>query len=144
MKPNGKTFVVRMVLFAVCAVCLLSDLAKAETVRGTFKLPAKAYWGRMLLQPGEYQFTVDTESAAPIITVRSEATGSSYMILSSGLSDAGAGVGSSLELAESEAGMYVRTIYLKDPGVALAFSMPKVGMGKLASSAPAVTPSGTH
>ena len=144
MKPNGKTFVVRMVLFAVCAVCLLSDLAKAETVRGTFKLPVEAYWGRALLQPGDYEFTVDTESAARIITVRSKATGSSYMMLSSALSDMSGGAGSSLELAQTEAGMYVRTIYLKDPGVALAFSTPKVAMRKLAASAPATTPSGTH
>src|SRR5690348_4966280 len=107
MKPNGKTFVVRAVLFTFCAVCLLSDLSKAETVRGNFKLPVEAYWGRVLLQPGEYEFTVDTESAARVVTVRSMATGSSYMILSSGLSDGKAGAGSSLDIASAETGMYV-------------------------------------
>jgi hypothetical protein len=34
--------------------------AKADDVyNGTFNLPEPAYWGNTLLQPGEYQFTVD-------------------------------------------------------------------------------------
>ena len=62
MKPNGKMFAVRVVLFVVCAVGLFSTVAEAGTVRGTFYLPVAAHWGTMVLSPGEYEFVVDTGS----------------------------------------------------------------------------------
>lgn len=134
MKPNGKTFAVRAVLFAVCAVGLLSSVAGAETVRGTFKLPVEARWGRMVLGPGEYEFVVDTESLTRMITVRSKDSGWSGMVLSEGLSEVSSARGASLTLAKSEEGMYVQTLYLNDAGVALNFAVPKSRMTKLAKS----------
>ena len=145
MKPNGKMFAVRMLLFAVCAVFLLSDLSKAETVRGTFKLPVAARWGNVVLEPGEYEFVVDTASATRIVTVTSKTTGWSVMILSSGIADARMSGASSLTLANSDRAKYVKTLYLNDAGTALEFSVPKA-MAKLAKAAsPTVTsPSGAH
>jgi hypothetical protein len=145
MKPNGKKFVVRVALFAVCAVCLLSGLANAETVRGTFKLPTKACWGQMVLEPGEYEFAVDTDSLDRVITVRSKDTGRGGMVISEGFSDARS-AGSSLNLAKSEDGLYVRSIYLGDLGLALNFAVPKAALAKLVKSTPATigSASGTH
>lgn len=133
MKPNGNVFAVRMVLFAVCAVCLLSDLSKAETVRGTFKLPVAAHWGKMVLVPGEYEFVVDTSSATRIVTVTSKSTGCSGMILASAVDEGRISWGSEMTTATSESGTYVKTLYLKDAGVALEFSAPK-SMTKLAKA----------
>jgi hypothetical protein len=146
MKPNGKTFVVRAVLFVVCAVCLLSSLAGAETVHGTFKLPVEARWGTMVLAPGEYEFVVDTGSLTRMITVRSKDWGWSGMVMSECLSDASSARGESLTLAKSEEGMYVQTLYLNDAGVALNFAVPKSRMTKLAkSTTPTIaSASGTH
>ena len=144
MKPNGKMFAVRAVLFAVCAVGLLSAFAGAETVRGTFKLPVEAHWGKMVLAPGEYEFVVDTESSTRMVTVRLKDSGWSGMALSEGLSDTSSAEGASLVLAKSEEGMYVRTLYLNDMGVALNFAVPKMRMTKLAKSTTVASASGTH
>jgi hypothetical protein len=140
MNPNGKMFVVRAVLFAVCAVFLLSNLSNAATMRGTFKLPAPAHWGKMVLAPGDYEFIVDTDSASRMITIRSKDTGWSGMVMAVGLSDAGAASGSTLTLAKYEEGEYVQALYLKDAGVALNFQMPKLTMSKFAKS---TSPTGT-
>jgi hypothetical protein len=146
MKPNGKTFVVRAVLFVVCAVGLFSSLAGAQTVHGTFKLPVEAHWGMMVLAPGEYEFVVDTGSFTRMITVRSKDSGWSGMVLSESASDASSATGASLMLAKSEDGMYVRTLYLNDAGVALNFGAPKTRMTKLGKSATPTmaSASGTH
>lgn len=125
MKPNGKTFVVRMMLFTMCAVCLLSDLSKAETVRGTFQLPVAARWGKMELQPGEYEFVVDTTSPTRIVTVISKSTGWSGMILASAVDEGRMSSESKLKMAGSDGVTYVKTLYLKDAGVALEFPVPK-------------------
>ena len=134
MKPNGKMFVARVVLFVVCAVGLFSGLAGAETVRGTFKLPVTAHWGKILLAPGEYEFVVDTASATRVVTITSKDTGWSGMVLASAVDDARTSSGSVMTLAKSEDTTYVKMVYLKDAGVALEFSMPKA-MAKLAKAA---------
>lgn len=140
MKPNGKMFAVRVVLFAVCAVGLFSALAGAETVRGTFKLPVAARWGRMVLSPGEYEFVVDTGGVTRVVTVRSKDTGVSGMILATTIDGAYSLSGSAMKLAVSDESRYVKTLYLYDAGVALEFTVPKTKMTKLAkSSSPAMS-----
>jgi hypothetical protein len=142
MKPNGKTFAVRMVLFAVCAVCLLSDLSKAETVRGTFKLPVAAHWGTMVLEPGEYQFSIDTASATRMLVVHSTTSSFTGMVLNSTIADMGTAKGSTLALSKVEDATYVEALYLPDAGIALKFGVPT----KLArpSKPTTMAASGTH
>ena len=140
MKTNGKMFAVRVVLFSVCAVGMFSGRAGAETVRGTFQLPVAAHWGKMTLAPGEYEFVVDTTSATRVVTITSKQTGRSSMILASAIDEARTSSGSEMKLAKSEDTMYVKTLYLKDAGVALEFSGPKP-MTKLAKAASPATAS---
>ena len=141
MKPNGKMLVLRAVLFAVCAVGMFSRVSKAETVHGTFKLPVEAHWGKMVLAPGEYEFTVDMESAARVITIRSKNSGWSGMVLSESLSDISSAAGESLMLAKSEQGMYVQKLSLNEEGIAMNFAAPKTKMSKLAKSTSPATAS---
>jgi hypothetical protein len=145
MKPNGKMFPVRVLLFTVCAVCLLSDLSRAQTVRGTFKLSVTAHWGNAVLAPGEYEFVVDTASVTRVVTVTSKSTGWSGMILASCVDNARMAGASRMTLANSDGAKYVKTLYLNDAGAALGFSVPKA-MAKLAKApSPTVTsPSGAN
>ena len=127
MKPNGKYFVVRAVLFVVCTVSLLSALGSAETAHGKFKLPTETRWGKLLLAPGDYRFTINTGTAGMIVTVRSEGSGSSGMIMPESTSDPASGEGSSLLLGQGESGPYVRSLKLGDLGITLNFVAPKPG-----------------
>lgn len=122
MKPNGRKLVV---LFAVCAVLLLSKPGAATTIRGTFKLPVTARWGGMVLAPGEYVFTLDTESAGHIVTVRAKYSGAGGIILSRGLDVVPTRSESSIRLGHSEGITYVRALYLGDLGIALQFGAPR-------------------
>lgn len=145
MKPNGTYFVVRRVLFLLCAVGLLAGFGSAETMRGRFKLPVEAHWGMMVLAPGEYEFTTDTGTR--IVTVRSGDTGWSGMILSVSASDMHGQSGSGIALAPSENGVYVQALYLGDLGVSLNFEMPKSGKLTRLVKSPTSTiasASGTH
>jgi hypothetical protein len=136
MKPNGKKFVVRVLLFAVCALGVSSGLAGAETLRGTFKLTAPAYWGAMVLPAGQYEFVVDTGSIHRLVTVRSQETGWSGMILAVAMDKATDSSGSEIKLAKSDERMYVKRLCLKDAGVALEFTVPKPSRTKVAKSLP--------
>ena len=127
MKPNGKYFVVCVVLVALCAVSLLSIAGQAQTTHGRFKLPVEAHWGKMVLAPGEYEFTVSDALAGRILTVRSKETGWSAMIMSSDASELGSDKETKLLLTKSETGTYVRALCLGDSGVKLNYGTPKPG-----------------
>ena len=127
MKPNGKHFVMRAVLFVLCTVSLLSAMGSAETAHGKFKLPTETRWGQLLLAPGEYEFTISDDAAAMIVTVRSKDSGRSGMILAEGISDPLSAVGASLMLAQSGEGAYVRSLVLGEFGMMLNFRAPKGG-----------------
>jgi hypothetical protein len=147
MKPNGKKFALRAVLFVVCAVATFSILGNAETVHGSFKLPVEAHWGTMLLAPGDYEFSVDTRSGGNIVTVRSVDSRWTGMAMSGSSSGGGANPGSGLTLSKSEGMTYVKALYLGDLGVELNFGTPKVSKAsKLAKSQTATmaSASGTH
>jgi hypothetical protein len=127
MKPNGKYFVVRAVLFALCTVSMLSAMGSATTAHGKFKLPTETRWGKLLLAPGEYEFTISTHAAGTMVTVRSEDSGRSGMIMPVSVSDPASAEGSSLQLGQSEDGAYVRSLALSELGMTLNFGAPKAG-----------------
>jgi hypothetical protein len=148
MKPNGKHFIVRAVAFAFFAATLFSGLGKAETVNGKFKLPTETRWGGIVLAPGDYEFTFDSQAAGRVLVVQSRQSKMTSMVMPRALSDVSSKNGSGLELAESEAGTYVKRLYLGDLGIALNFGAPRPGKGvSLTKSKPATTvasASGTH
>jgi hypothetical protein len=127
MKPNGKYFAVRAVFLTLCAASLLSTLGSAETVRGNFKLTTETHWGKLLLAPGAYDFTITTDVSRTIVTVHSRDSGWSGMAMAEGSSDAKPDEGMKLLLVKSEAGTYVRALCLGDSGITLTYAMPKSG-----------------
>lgn len=127
MKPNGKDFVVRAVLFVLCTVSLLSAMGYAETVHGKFKLPTETRWGQLLLAPGEYEFSISNDAAGAIVTVSSKDSGWTRMVMSEGVSDPDSARGSRLLLGQSAKGAYVRSLALGDLGMTLNFGAPKAG-----------------
>jgi hypothetical protein len=147
MKPNGKYFVVvRAVVFVLCTAGVFSAMANAETAHGKFKLQAETRWGELLLEPGEYEFTISDTDSVALVTVRSEDSGRSGIIMAESISDP-ASTGSSLTLAPSDNGAYVRTLGLGDVGLALDFGEPKAGkVTRLGGSKPTemASASGSH
>jgi hypothetical protein len=127
MKPNGKYFIVRAVLFVLCTVTLFSAMGNAETAHGKFKLPTETRWGKLLLAPGVYEFTIGTAAGGAIVTVRSEDSGRSGMVMPQSVSGPSSGEGSSLQLGQAEDGAYVRSLALGDLGMTLNFGAPKPG-----------------
>ena len=124
----------------MCAVSLLSILGSAETLRGNFTLTAETHWGKLLLAPGAYEFTINSDTYGKMVTVRSKESGWSGMIMSSSAGElpySQTRGQSSLLLTKSEDGVYVSALCLADSGVMLNYGMPKAGkMMRLAKTQP--------
>ena len=140
MKPNGKLFAVRVAFFALCAVAAFSAQGNAETVHGRFNLNSETRWGQLLLAPGKYEFTIDDQtSTGAMITVRSDDSLWSGVVLAESVTESERGDATRLVLAKSDTGYYVRSLYLADSGVVLTYGMPKAGKFiRLAKQEPSV------
>ena len=147
MKPNGKYFALRAVLFVLCAAGVFSARANAETARGKFKLLTEARWGKLLLAPGKYEFTITTGAAGTMVIVRSDDSGWSGIIMPEAISDPASTEGSSLQLGQSGSGPYIQSLALGDLGMRLTFARPKTGkVTRLAlpQTAEVASASGSH
>jgi hypothetical protein len=145
MKPNGKQFVVRSVLFVLSSILLAIAASNAETAHGTFNLQTETRWGSMLLKPGDYEFTMDLQRTGNVITVRSADSRSIGMILPAALSTAHRTKSSGMNLGYSGGMPYVRSLYLSDIDLQLEFAAPRTAkLTKLARQTDLGTASGTH
>ena len=127
MKPNGKCFAVRVAILALCAAGLLTTLANAESVHGTFKLTDEAHWGKLLLTPGEYEFSMSKGTSGYMVTIRSKETGWGGMVMAEAISDARATDGTKLVLAKSQGDLYVQQFSLAEAGITLNYTSAKPG-----------------
>jgi len=141
MKPNGKYFAVRFVFFVLCVVALFSSVGNAEMMRGRFKVTTETHWGELLLSPGEYEFSIsDDNPSGTVVTVRSEESEWSGIVLAEAVSDAKSTDGTKLVLARSESGLYVQALCLGETGTSYIYSAPKAGkLTRLTKVRPATT-----
>jgi hypothetical protein len=143
MKPNGKYFAVRIAVRAAVltlfALGALTTLASAESVHGNFKLATETHWGRLLLTPGEYEFTMSKDTSGYMVTVRSRETGWSGMVLAEAISDTTSSDDTRLVLEKSEDGFYVRQLCLGDSGITLDYALSKSGKLTRLAKAPATS-----
>jgi hypothetical protein len=123
MKTNRKS--VRVVVCTLCVVMAFSIAGHGQSTRGTFKLPIETHWAKLVLVPGQYEFTVPNALAGRIIAVRSIETSWSGMIMASDASPMRRSSETKLFVTRSEAGTYVRSLYLGDAGVMLNYPRPK-------------------
>jgi hypothetical protein len=75
-----KRFALSLALVAVLGLTAVA--ASAETVtKGTFTLPAQAYWNDTLLQPGEYTISLDRSvSGVEVVYLRGEGLVATFVV----------------------------------------------------------------
>jgi hypothetical protein len=140
MKPNGKYFAIRAVFLTLCALSLLSTLGSAETLRGNFTLTAETHWGKLLLAPGTYEFTINSDTYGKMVTVRSKESGWSGMAMAESTSDAGSKQGMKLVTERLGGEVYVKALCLGDDGMTLNYATPKAAkLTRLTRAQPTTT-----
>ena len=139
MKPNGMHFAARAVVLTLFTVSLLSTLATAESMRGNFKLKAETHWGQLLLAPGAYSFTVDSDTSGTLVTIHSRGNYWSGMAMAESISDTGLNQRMKLVLESSSDGVYVRALCLGESGITLNYAIPKTSKFARLTKAPATS-----
>ena len=64
MNSNRSLRLVKFLVLVLLTACFGASLANAQVAGGKFTLPFEARWGRSILPPGNYSFTLDTTAGS--------------------------------------------------------------------------------
>ena len=100
--------------------------ANAQTLKGTFELPAAAYWGDTLLQPGQYTIWMSTEVRdlvhTPVIHLSGEGVNVNYLAVARPAVESGRNY---LDIANIDGTYYIRAFDAGTIGESFAFGPTK-------------------
>jgi len=123
--------------FAYAAVLALSfftlqpSLASAEDGRGTFTLSHEVHWQKVVLQPGEYTFSLVTMGPSEFLTIRALDGGrTSAMLMSTDVERSQPDDVSQLVLVERGGQSFVSALELPEYEMTLHFAIPSESPSK--------------
>lgn len=143
MKSIRRFSLSKVLLLAIAAMSASAIPAHAQNTAGTFSLAHKVLWAGAVLPPGDYAFSLDTQSSPARISVRHVDGPIVGILLPQAISDDDFVGASSLVLHQEGGESVVSTLHLKNVGLALEFASPKAtpaetaGLGPIADSQPA-------
>lgn len=121
---------IRKFLFAaVLAASALNfnpSLASAqEAMHGRFTLPHEVRWTDFRLPAGDYEFSLFSNSLAPVVHLRRlGGVSQRFMILAPATEDSNTSDSTRLELVSTPAGSFVKAMHLPEIGLTLDFNVP--------------------
>ena len=116
------------IAFALIALALgfTTVNAQAQTLQGTFELPAAAYWGDTLLQPGQYTISMNAEVRdlvhTPSIHLSGEGVNVTYLAVGRPAVESGRDF---LDIAAIDGVYYIRAFDAGTIGESFAFGPTK-------------------
>ena len=118
---------VKTILSLVAVLCFATGIA---TAGGTahdyeFTLPCRAYWNSILLQAGNYRFTLDRTGIETRLLLSSEGRYVAILLASHGHSDVGSSGSGTLTLTQGDAAYYVSALSVPDQDLTLYYFAPK-------------------
>ncbi len=64
MKSVHSFSVVRALIVAISTLSMFSTLAYAQDAVGKFTLPYEVHWGKAILDPGDYKYSIESSGPA--------------------------------------------------------------------------------
>jgi hypothetical protein len=109
------------------ALGLTTVRANAQSVlKGTFELPAAAYWGNTLLQPGQYTIWMSTEvrdiAHVPVIHLSGEGINATFLAIAKPAQESGRNY---LDVANIDGTYVIRAFDAGSIGESFAFGVTK-------------------
>lgn len=135
MTSRPMTVIRRSAYAAVLAATTLNyapSLASAqEPARGHFTLTHEVRWENARVPAGEYEFSYNVESTAPVLSLtRISGTRARFNLLVPTTEESKPGQISQLVLESTPAGSYVRAMQLPEFGMSLQFVVPARARGR--------------
>lgn len=125
MKGPHRYSHVALLLLSLLSSTAVPIATQADNLLGRFTLTSEARWGSTVLPPGEYTYSISSNSVLPIVIVRSARGGLGAFVAAMSITDARQGEPDKLLLEKTDTGMAVTSLYVKDMGVTLHYRIAK-------------------
>lgn len=127
MKSTRSLSLVKGLLLLLLTAGLSPNGARAQAaVEGKFTLPFEARWGRAILPPGDYAFSIQSTSLPAIVTVRRGSRGApTAMIAAQGYDQATPAKRNELVFARRGRQLIVESLHLEDLGFIFRYPIPQ-------------------
>lgn len=137
MKSIRSSTVVKFLALALLAgifsIGNLEAQQAAPATTGEFTLPFEVHWGKAILPPGDYSFTVANAGTATLITIRGKKQ--SAFVMTASTADCNSCGSSALLILRTGKERSVQALRLAKLGVVLYYS-PRRGVEELIAQAP--------
>ncbi len=128
MKPTRKSMLfVSSLLLTLAVLSSMPTLAHAADAQGKLTLPMQASWNGVMLPAGTYEYSVQYNGSATLVTLRSEETLESTLLMASTISDEVPITMPSLVLTREGSSAFVTAFNLGDTTLTFVAKMPKAG-----------------
>jgi hypothetical protein len=135
MKMIRRFALVQILLLSLLCSTVVPMTAHADEVRGAFTLTTETHWGKAVLPPGYYTFSLATGSAFPTILIRSASGEIAAFIAASSETSTRETAPNAITI-EMRGGVNVITeLHFNDAGVVLRYAVP-AGSVKSAAKTP--------
>jgi hypothetical protein len=125
MKGPHRYSHVALLLLSLLSSTVVPIATQADNILGRFTLTSEARWDHTVLPPGEYTYSVSSNSVLPIVIVRSARGDLGAFVAPMSITDARQGEPDKLLLEKTDTGMAVTSLYVKDMGVTLHYRIAK-------------------
>ncbi len=123
-----------LVVLALGVLAAFPSVGHAQSVAGKFTLAHEAHWGRAVLPAGEYEIHVESTNYPAHLMVQKANGEPAALLVPASISAVNRSGKSQLDLVETDAGTFVSSMYLDDPGVEFYFVTPKAKDTQMASA----------
>jgi len=126
MRSIRSSSLFKVMILAVSVLGASVSSAHAQSAGGKFTLPHETRWGTVVLSPGDYTFSLQSQSLPAPIMVGKIGSSQVAVVLPQAVSAEKLTETSRLVLSHSDSGeSFVSALYLGDIGVSLHYAPPK-------------------
>ncbi|MBV8809428.1 MAG: hypothetical protein JO033_12210 [Acidobacteriaceae bacterium] len=118
-------------LLSIAGMCLTAGLLGAAEIAGSFTLPVQTEWGRAVLPPGNYTFTLDRATLDGHMLIRRGNDGVA-LLMAQGMEETSTLGGSSLRIVAGK----VRSLHLAPAGLTYSYGFSHEETRTLISGVP--------
>ena len=106
---------------------LLSASAVAQEARGQFTLATQVHWGRVVLPPGDYRYSLESRAGSPVLMVWNTAGTSGFLVMPVSASRTTEGEMNRLDLERRGKDLFVASLVMPEVETTIHFLVPPAG-----------------
>lgn len=124
MKMIRRFAQVQVLMLSLLSSTVVPMTAHADEVRGSFTLTSETHWGKIVLPPGYYTFSLATHDSMPTILLRSGSGNTAAFIAATGEAGTKDKTPNTITITTRDGIKVITELHVNDAGLILLYAEP--------------------